>query len=296
MKQKLLSSPVVLLALPNTSLQYEDFLSKDHAEQIEGMLEWAASRCRRLKDEGYDVQFVGPQKCNDITKKQWIIKTELEAVTGKMLEVSVNSYDAMRSMLWPRDIFQVYGGQVISAPHMARMTAEILAQLGISGENVAENQLGVGGYVVPVGDKLFISGAVKEKTIELIRDEGYETFTVPYYEESFQTKHIDYLWNTTLDRDGFLVTFLEQRYYDQFGHDIRKILREASSDYDIIPGPFEVNFVRLPDGRIEIPDSHKTITDIFNASLGEEMVIKTPIYDYLTFPGGGLRCASLVIQ
>ncbi len=253
-----------------------------------------------LTSEGYTVRTAGPlePKANSAP---WQAAHLVEAHNKDYLIRLPSMNDQM--MLWPRDMFQTYCGQVFASSGAEAYTQQVLAALGTSCQ-VNVSDYGEGGMVVHSEDIYICSDFVYDSPPSVFSDKNLQTIPscsihLPNSDLAHRSgDHIDTEVNIAITAQARLL-FVNEEYRLEFLADVLNVSRKVQADLIVIPKQamhvLGVNFVSLPDGRYLVPQD-TIVAKVLKERLGRRAVIEWPVEpneDYGV--GGGLRCSSNVI-
>ncbi|GEM_PF-6636606 len=286
-------------------------------------------RVDRLVSQGIRVRILGAYEDGDDVAPHGFSRSvnDIEKLRpGLVVRLSMY-WDADRmAVLWPRDVFQVYGTTVLAAPvfdsedfHKIAVfrdkTEQILSKLGIPKKMsaIGLSDLGMGGYVVRDGNVLVVSGVAKQDSYFLqLEHEGYKVFRLPVPGEGKGTpdlesrminNHIDTEFNLVFSPDGNALICVNQAYYAAFHEEVDGLVKELAAVLHVIPEGSQdreflaVNFVRLPAGKVMMPGNCPYTQEFLERGLGEGNVLVSEVMlDEFSGSGGGLRCMTNLIE
>lgn len=310
--ESLVKNPTVLLA-PRRFL----FPDETREDAFEEALQRFTQRVDLLTDMGCAVRVLGATADTKYSHGSWRFLGEFDQrKPGTVLRFDVSMRKDMLAMLWPRDVFQVYGSMVMATPGYEQTTEEILSQLGIPSGSVeiVSSQLGQGGYVVRDQQLLVLSEKVhSDKGIARLQDLGYDIYFLPVPKKEDRSTtlarriafnyHIDTEFNFVLATDGTPLMCVNEEYYHCFGTAVDALVRTLRGKLHILPEDSveyrkeAVNFITLPGNKVMLPDNCVNTQRFLEQGLGTENFVVAPIdlfSDYVG-PSGGLRCMSNVI-
>lgn len=311
----LLDQPLLLMAL-------RTWVKKDKVPE-DIFMKVVATHSKRyniLKSHGYNIQILGVEKCTlpdeiDEEKVWRYMQFFEEEKPGSVLKVKVENDIEFRSLLWPDDIFQVYGTIVYAAPGLENLTSNIIEKLGIQ-TDIISSKLGDGGYVIRDDNILTISEATKDQSaVKRLQETGYKVFFLPTMKRNKALSHSEY---TLADRmellEGHIDCEINQRnaniavtpeYYNAYENRIKDycaaIAKSGNSTPDLFVIPNEEvgwkapNFRTMPDQKIIMLDKCPKTAEWYKSKVGDSNVILLP-YDNIDFYySGGFKCRSNLV-
>ena len=272
-----------------------------------------------LKAKGHDVRILGPscERRGIVCVSPWFMfTTDLEhRRPGSTLSLDIDSNGVSHfAIMWPRDMFQVYGDLVFAQLGSEVEARKILSALGFPPSVVIETStLGEGGLVARSGKTLILSEAVHRRgirkgEIRSLEHRRYHIHFLPASREDFSTgmerrkdpvDHIDTEFGLVFSKGGNALACVNPDYYKQFRRPIDQLIKKIDASLHIAPegeSTMAVNFISLPNGKVIIASDCDSTQSFLERGLGKENVTVLPIDPEIYLKGGGLRCMSNVIE
>lgn len=270
-----------------------------------------------LRSKGHNVKILCPsnegKRAQDFLK--FMFGYDLERIRpGSTLNLLVDNYLGEKTIMWPRDRFQIYGDLIFAEQDSKHEARKILTALGFPSSVTIENStLGEGGLVVRAGKTLVISDAagargIRRGEIGSLKNRGYDIHFLPA-DNNFDlgnislerrkdpVDHIDLEFGLVHSKEGNAFACVNPYYYSLFHERVDRLVKEIDALLYVAPeNTMAVNFISLPDGKAIISDICPPLVTFLQKGLGMDNVTVLNIDPGICLIGGGLRCMSNVIE
>lgn len=316
LEQKILEEPVLIIA--PASFPYLNIMREGaYQESFERFVE----RYDLIKENGCNVKVLGATNSNKQTQRYMKFLKDFEKVRKESLvRWEVNCNWDHKGILWPRDVFQTYENLVAVYPHFEKKVSELLPRLGKVNPNIEfiSSEFGQGGFVVRDKKTLIVSEFIKDEESDIIqklKEKGFDINFLPVpkteHRSSLEVRmsknsHIDTEFNMAFSPEGNALFCVNGAYYSAFRDEVDTLIKKFDGRLHIIKeNTYEqtslaVNFIKLPNGKIIMPNDCPITQEFLEKGLGKGNVLTPRIdcyNDYSAARGisGGLRCMSNLI-
>ncbi|MBD3164832.1 hypothetical protein GF323_06560 [Candidatus Woesearchaeota archaeon] len=305
---KILENPVLLLAARSWKLNHniDDKI-------FQKVFDINLKRYDCLVENGYNVRILGvkdsklPRQTD--AKRYWAFLEKFERERpGSTARITVDNDEEFRHLLWPCDIFQIFGKNIFAFPGLENLAGKILNEVDIDAD-ITPSKLGDGGYIIRDGNILAISEAIKSSP-ELKNLSNYRIHILPV-----MTNKQNYVLYERMNKlQGHIDVEINQidskicvtpEYYAAFKRKINEYVRIVNHFTDSKAELYEIpqkefywkaaNFRTMHDKKIIILDKCPKTANWLGSKLGPENVIALPSDNADFYFAGGIKCRSNLV-
>jgi len=309
---RLLDIPVVLLAAPyvlyDANKKLKRATSKGFLQRLDLLAQYNVRIMGSEKNSNWSRNLYGPQQIVENQRPGLFIKRD------------IGTKKDMVAALWPHDLFSVLDGKIFVIPGYEECSKEVLSSIGLNNLGMKSSYMGMGGYFVKNGRHLVVSEAIitddgESSTMTELKDRGYKVDLLPIPTKTPDTwsdslvirmlrnKHIDTEFNMINSPQGNSMVFVNEAYFEAYRDEVHNIAKSIDAKLTVLPEgsndqmKLAVNFMKLPDGKVMIPNRCMIIEEAMVHGLGRERVLVTDTDNYgYSGRGGGLCCMSNIIK